>query len=33
LIVAHQFDVSIAGRFSQWVLQLAKAAGQRAEDG
>ena len=31
--LAHQFDVPTAGCFSQWVLQLAAATGQRAEDG
>ena len=31
--LAHQFDVSVAGRISQWVLQLATATGQRTEDG
>ena len=31
--MAHQFDVSVAGRISQWVLQLATATDQRAEDG
>ena len=31
--LAHHFDVPAAGRFSQWLLQLATATNQRSEDG